>query len=259
MLRDRFKDFARDTETIGNERVAAVNEIADQLISAGHSDAATIALWKDGLNESWADLLELIDTRTQMLAASWELHKFFHDCKDVLSRILEKQNSISDELGRDAGSVSALQRKHQNFVQDLVMLQQQASSQSLLKMHMMRFCLYKWHSRSQLLSSMIIILYFLCRFNKFRMTLPSYKLHMRATKPGKLQTVRQKLCLPGWTCRECVKIAELSSATQETCSSSSTWCAHSYCGWMMLSDRWTLLRNQGINKYICIAIVYFTK
>ncbi|XP_050732395.1 spectrin beta chain-like isoform X2 [Eriocheir sinensis] len=125
MLRDRFKDFARDTETIGNERVAAVNEIADQLISAGHSDAATIALWKDGLNESWADLLELIDTRTQMLAASWELHKFFHDCKDVLSRILEKQNSISDELGRDAGSVSALQRKHQNFVQDLVMLQQQ--------------------------------------------------------------------------------------------------------------------------------------
>ncbi|XP_045122381.1 spectrin beta chain-like isoform X4 [Portunus trituberculatus] len=125
MLRDRFKDFARDTETIGNERVAAVNEIADQLISAGHSDAATIAEWKDGLNESWADLLELIETRTQMLAASWELHKFFHDCKDVLSRILEKQNSISDELGRDAGSVSALQRKHQNFVQDLVMLQQQ--------------------------------------------------------------------------------------------------------------------------------------
>ncbi|XP_066961562.1 spectrin beta chain isoform X15 [Macrobrachium rosenbergii] len=125
MLRDRFKEFARDTESIGTERVAAVNEIADQLILAGHSDAATIAEWKDGLNESWADLLELIETRTQMLAASWELHKFFHDCKDVLSRILEKQNSISDELGRDAGSVSALQRKHQNFVQDLVMLQQQ--------------------------------------------------------------------------------------------------------------------------------------
>ncbi|XP_069978264.1 spectrin beta chain isoform X13 [Penaeus vannamei] len=125
MLRDRFKEFARDTEAIGTERVAAVNEIADQLISAGHSDAATIAEWKDGLNESWADLLELIETRTQMLAASWELHKFFHDCKDVLSRILEKQNSISDELGRDAGSVSALQRKHQNFVQDLVMLKQQ--------------------------------------------------------------------------------------------------------------------------------------
>jgi len=31
MLRDRFKEFARDTENIGQERVAAVNEICDQL------------------------------------------------------------------------------------------------------------------------------------------------------------------------------------------------------------------------------------
>ena len=35
----------------------------------------------------------------------------------VLGRIVEKQNTLSDELGRDAGSVSALQRKHQNFIQ----------------------------------------------------------------------------------------------------------------------------------------------
>lgn len=86
-------------------------------MGARHSDAATIAEWKDDLNEAWADLLEMIDTRTQMLSASRELHKFFHDCKDVLGRIVEKQNTLSDELGRDAGSVSALQRKHQNFVQ----------------------------------------------------------------------------------------------------------------------------------------------
>jgi spectrin beta len=46
--------------------VAAVNGIADQLISAGHSDSATIAEWKDGLNEAWQDLLELIETRTQV-------------------------------------------------------------------------------------------------------------------------------------------------------------------------------------------------
>ncbi|XP_069698706.1 spectrin beta chain isoform X3 [Periplaneta americana] len=125
LLWERFKEFARDTEAIGSERVAAVNGIADQLISAGHSDSATIAEWKDGLNEAWQDLLELIETRTQMLAASRELHKFFHDCKDVLGRILEKQHSMSDELGRDAGSVSALQRKHQNFLQDLLTLQSQ--------------------------------------------------------------------------------------------------------------------------------------
>lgn len=125
LLWERFKEFARDTEAIGSERVQAANDIADQLISVGHSDSAIIAEWKDGLNEAWQDLLELIETRTQMLAASRELHKFFHDCKDVLGRILEKQNAISDEFGRDAGSVSTLQRKHQNFVQDLLTLQSQ--------------------------------------------------------------------------------------------------------------------------------------
>ena len=95
------------------------------LIGSGHTDAATIAQWKDGLNDSWADLGELIDTRTQMLEASRELHKYFHDCKDVLGRIFEKKNSMPDELGRDGGSVSALQRKHANFIQDLQGLENQ--------------------------------------------------------------------------------------------------------------------------------------
>ena len=96
--------------------------------SSGHTDAATIAQWKDALNDAWADLGELIDTRTQMLEASRELHKYFHDCKDVLGRILEKQHSMSDELGRDSGSVSALLRKHQNFLQDLQGLQAQVQA-----------------------------------------------------------------------------------------------------------------------------------
>merc|ERR1712012_596010 len=128
LLIERFREFAKDTDAIGSERVAAVNEIADSLISVGHTDAALIAQWKDSLNDAWADLGELIDTRSQMLQASQELHKYFHDCKDVLSRILEKQNSMSDELGRDGASVSALQRKHQNFLQDLHSLQSQVEA-----------------------------------------------------------------------------------------------------------------------------------
>merc|ERR1711899_424581 len=103
LLWERFREFAKDTESIGCERVSAVNEIADSLIGSGHTDAATTAQWKDALNDAWADLGELIDTRTQMLEASKELHKYFHDCKDVLGRILEKENSMSEELGRDSG------------------------------------------------------------------------------------------------------------------------------------------------------------
>jgi len=119
MLQERFNQFSKDTKALGNEKILAANESANALIYAGHSDNAIIAEWKDSLNDAWADLLEMIDTRTQMLAASYEKHKFFTDCKDLYARIIEKQNAISDELGRDAQSVFNLQRKHANFEHDL--------------------------------------------------------------------------------------------------------------------------------------------
>lgn len=119
MLQERFREFARDTGSIGQERVDAVNRQADELINAGHSDAATIAEWKDGLNEAWADLLELIDTRTQILAASYELHKFYHDAKEILNRILDKHKKLPEELGRDQNTVETLQRMHTAFEHDI--------------------------------------------------------------------------------------------------------------------------------------------
>ncbi|KAF5898765.1 spectrin beta chain, non-erythrocytic 1 isoform X1, partial [Clarias magur] len=119
MLQERFREFARDTGNIGQERADTVNKMADELINSGHADAATIAEWKDGLNEAWADLLELIDTRTQILAASFELHKFYHDAKEVLGRILDKHKKLPEELGRDQNTVEALQRMHTTFEHDI--------------------------------------------------------------------------------------------------------------------------------------------
>uniref|UniRef100_A0A5S6QYZ5 Spectrin beta chain n=1 Tax=Trichuris muris TaxID=70415 RepID=A0A5S6QYZ5_TRIMR len=125
MLQERFHQFAKDTEAIGTERVAAANDQCDELMSMHHPDAPTVALWKDNLNEAWENLLEMIDTRKQMLEASRQLHKFFHDCRDTLSRILEKTHGMPEDLGRDSSSVSALQRKHQNFLTDLMSLESQ--------------------------------------------------------------------------------------------------------------------------------------
>ncbi|KAJ1156330.1 hypothetical protein NDU88_009054 [Pleurodeles waltl] len=119
MLQERFREFARDTGNIGQERVDTVNHMADELINSGHSDAATIAEWKDGLNEAWADLLELIDTRTQILAASYELHKFYHDAKEIYGRIQDKHKKLPEELGRDQNTVETLQRMHTTFEHDI--------------------------------------------------------------------------------------------------------------------------------------------
>lgn len=75
LLRDKFREFSRDMGMIGQDRVDMVNQTIDELIETGHSEAATLAEWKDGINESWADLLELIDTRSQLLMASYDLLK----------------------------------------------------------------------------------------------------------------------------------------------------------------------------------------
>lgn len=92
VLQERFTKFASETNNIGQQRLEQVNKMVNEMIDCGHTDAATIAEWKDGLNESWADLLELMETRRQMLAASQQLHKFFTECKEVQS----KQVSVSD-------------------------------------------------------------------------------------------------------------------------------------------------------------------
>ena len=96
----------------------------DILISNGHVDSAQIAELKDSLNESYQDLLELIETRLQSLKASWELQKFLHDCKEILITMQERKNTIPDEIGRDQQSVQQLLRKHQQFETELVLLAQ---------------------------------------------------------------------------------------------------------------------------------------
>jgi spectrin beta len=124
MLHDRFQAFAVETEQIGDERLQHANQMIDLLISNGHIDSAQIAELKDSLNESYQDLLEMIETRLQSLKASWELHKFLHDCKDILLAMQERKNAIPDEIGRDQQSVQQLLRKHQQFETELVLLAQ---------------------------------------------------------------------------------------------------------------------------------------
>ncbi|KAF2979965.1 hypothetical protein EK904_001164 [Melospiza melodia maxima] len=104
LLREKFREFARETGSVGQERVDRVNLTIEDLIDAGHIEAATIAEWKDGLNESWADLLELIDTRMQLLAASHDLHKYFYDGAELLALIATRRQELPQDLGEDAGT-----------------------------------------------------------------------------------------------------------------------------------------------------------
>uniref|UniRef100_A0A671S7J5 Spectrin beta chain n=1 Tax=Sinocyclocheilus anshuiensis TaxID=1608454 RepID=A0A671S7J5_9TELE len=87
-----------------------------------------VAEWKDGLNEAWADLLELIDTRTQMLAASYELHRFHQDAREALGLIREKKETLAGaDLGRDLNTVQHLLRQHTAYEHDVQALSGQVT------------------------------------------------------------------------------------------------------------------------------------
>lgn len=124
MLLDRFLAFSQETGQIGSERLQSMNEMIDLLIAQNHIDSAQIAECKDTLNDSFQDLLEMIETRSLTLKASWQLHKFFHDCQETKAMIVERQNVIPDDLARDQQSVQQSIRKHQQFESELVLLAQ---------------------------------------------------------------------------------------------------------------------------------------
>ncbi|XP_053331391.1 spectrin beta chain, erythrocytic [Spea bombifrons] len=119
VLRDKFRDFAKETGAIGQERIDNVNILIEELIDNGHSEAAKIAEWKDNLNESWGDLLELIDTRVQLLSASYELHKYFYDGTEILNMIQEKHTELPEEVGADEYTAESLHRVHTAFERDI--------------------------------------------------------------------------------------------------------------------------------------------
>ncbi|XP_044023113.1 spectrin beta chain, erythrocytic isoform X1 [Siniperca chuatsi] len=125
LLRDKFREFARETGMVGQERVDFVNQTIDELIEAGHTEAATMAEWKDGINESWADLLELIDTRAQLLTTSYELLKYFDDGKDLVGQIHEKRKELPDDVGEDFSKAESFHRMHAAFERDITALGKQ--------------------------------------------------------------------------------------------------------------------------------------
>ncbi|XDV21131.1 hypothetical protein PO909_026297 [Leuciscus waleckii] len=124
VLQGSFTRFSSETRAVGQKQMDSVNKMVNEMIDCSHSDAATIAEWKDGLNESWADLLELMETRAQMLAASYQLHKFFTDCQEVLVQIEGKMRQLPEVRSCQVSSANpgTLQRLLHSFEHSLQLL-----------------------------------------------------------------------------------------------------------------------------------------
>ena len=80
----------------------------------------------------WAQLQDQIRIRTKRLASAAEIHRFNRDLNELISRIQEKDASLSmEDLGRDIASVQGLQRKHEGHERDLMVVKQQVETLSV--------------------------------------------------------------------------------------------------------------------------------
>ncbi|EDV20209.1 uncharacterized protein TRIADDRAFT_32414 [Trichoplax adhaerens] len=123
IIQDAFEKWVDNTKTTGTDRIRQVNTMADQLISTGHSESATISEWKNGINELWEVLMKLINGRFELLEGTRELYKYYYDLNELQQHILHKDQILPSDLGRDYNSTSAFYRKHDSFQHDLVGLE----------------------------------------------------------------------------------------------------------------------------------------
>lgn len=245
MLRDKFREFARDTSTIGQERVDGVNALADDLIESGHPENASVAEWKDGLNEAWADLLELIDTRTQMLAASYELHRFHQDAMEVLGRIKEKREGIPSDLGRDLNTVQHLHRQHNTFENDIQALSGQVSQLLIRRIKTS-------HTGGCWTSSLPRLCWF--RWTRCRMMQHASRRPMLGRKLMTFTGVNKLWLLPGRVYWKLVRPAGSSCWTQWRSSASSTWCVTSCSGWTVSTCRLMHMTAPGERTFLLFVL-----
>ncbi|KAM7535121.1 hypothetical protein Aperf_G00000095644 [Anoplocephala perfoliata] len=120
-LHDHFDHYAKCTRTEGDRRMQTILLRMDQMILRGHRNRPEIALAKDGLNEDWADLLEMLTTRSQLLKSNLTLQRFFYDTQYLEKQIEECYQYVPAEptvevvTGRSSGDdhegIANLRRK----------------------------------------------------------------------------------------------------------------------------------------------------
>jgi spectrin beta len=124
VLQNKFDDLKHRVET-GSKRFKQCEDLANKLVANDSEYTSEIEKRQEEISELWQQLIVTIENREKRLKAAGEIHRFHRDVADALSRINDKDATISDDLGRDLNSVLTLIRKHEGFENDLVALEAQ--------------------------------------------------------------------------------------------------------------------------------------
>ncbi|XP_065259867.1 spectrin beta chain, non-erythrocytic 5 [Emys orbicularis] len=120
----KYDTFQHQIE-MAAKRVAACQQLAENLLDHGHSESREIRQRQKELRNSWEELLEMTRLRGERLKDAEAIHKSYQDLTDALTHIEEKSKSIPDDIAKDMSGAQSQLRKHAALEHELLGHEQQ--------------------------------------------------------------------------------------------------------------------------------------
>ncbi|TFK15040.1 acyl-coenzyme A thioesterase 1 [Platysternon megacephalum] len=120
----KYDTFQHQIE-MAAKRVAACQQLAENLLDHGHSESREIRQRQKKLRNSWEELLEMTRLRGERLKDAEAIHKSYQDLTDALTHTEEKSKSIPDDIAKDMSAVQSQLRKHAALEHELLGNEQQ--------------------------------------------------------------------------------------------------------------------------------------
>ncbi|XP_071600765.1 spectrin beta chain, non-erythrocytic 5 [Heliangelus exortis] len=135
----KYDTFRHHLEASG-QRVVACQQLAESLLSCGHSESREIRQKQKELRNSWEELLEITRLRGARLRDAEAIHKCYQDLTDALAHIEEKSKSIPDDIAKNIRGVQTQLRNHVALEHELSGNEQQLEDLIQSANHMLSHC-----------------------------------------------------------------------------------------------------------------------
>ncbi|KAM5293714.1 spectrin alpha chain, erythrocytic 1 [Glossophaga mutica] len=120
-LQKKFDEFQMDLKT-NEPRLKDINKVADDLLFEELLTPEGAQIQQE-LNTRWGSLQRLAEEQRQLLGSAHAVQMFHREADDIKEQIEKKCQALSvADPGSDLFSVQALQRQHEGFERDLILL-----------------------------------------------------------------------------------------------------------------------------------------
>merc|ERR1719461_1034541 len=129
IMKHRFDGFDREMNANAS-RVAAVNQLARQLLHVDHPGSEEIIARQNQLNTKWSSLREKSELKREELNSAHGVQTFHIECRETVTWIEDKMRVLeqTDELKMDLTGIMTLQRKLSGMERDLAAIQAKLDS-----------------------------------------------------------------------------------------------------------------------------------